>query len=61
MLCLGAGIEAHDEMVAGMMCGLEFLRRLREEESAPVGHATHDAFLLEDDLSGGFGDSGLRG
>jgi hypothetical protein len=40
------------------VCRLQLLRRLGEEESAPVGDAAHNAILLEHDLAGGFGDSG---
>lgn len=60
MLRLGAGIEAHDEVVACVVRDLKLLRGLGEQEGAPVGDAADDAFLLEDDLAGGFGDSGLR-
>jgi hypothetical protein len=57
MLRLGARIEAHDEVVARMMCRLQFLCGLGEEERAPVGYAADNAFLLENDLAGRFGDS----
>lgn len=42
-----------------MVCGLQLLRRLGEEESAPVGDAADYAVLLEHDLAGGFRDSGV--
>lgn len=58
MLCAGARIEAHDEVVAVVVCGLQLLRWLGEEEGAPVGDAADYALLIEDNLSGGFGDSG---
>lgn len=58
MLCAGARVEAHDEVVANVVGGLQLLRGLRQEEGAPVGHAAHDAILLEDDLAGCLCDSG---
>ena len=57
MLCARASIEAHDEVVADVVGGLQLPRGLGQEEGAPVGDAAHDAVLLEDDLAGGFGDS----
>jgi hypothetical protein len=60
MLCARTCIEAHDEVVAVVVCGLQFFRRLGEEESAPVGDAAHDAALVEDDFPSRFGDSNQR-
>ena len=57
MLRARTRIEAHDEVVAVVVCRLQFLGRLGEQESAPVGDAAHNALLVEYDLSGGFGDS----
>lgn len=57
MLCAGARIEAHDEVVAVVMRRLQFLRWLGKEESAPVRDAAHNAILLENDSAGSFGDS----
>jgi hypothetical protein len=57
VLCARTRIEAHDEVVAVVVCGLEFFRGLGEEESAPVGDAAHDTALVEDDFASGFGDS----
>ena len=42
-----------------MVCGLQLFRRLGEEEGAPVCDAADYAVLLEHDLAGGFGDSGV--
>jgi hypothetical protein len=53
-----ARIEAHDEVVSVVVCRLQLLRGLGEEESAPVGHATHDTVSLEYNSAGGFSDSG---
>jgi hypothetical protein len=61
MLCARTRIEAHDEVVAVVVCGLQFFRGLGEEESAPVGDAAHDAALVENDFSSSFGDSNQRG
>lgn len=58
MLCAGAGIEAHDEVVADVVRRLQLLRGLGQQESAPVGDAADDAVLLEDDFAGGLCDSG---
>jgi hypothetical protein len=60
MLRLRRSIEPHDEMVTSVMCSLEFLRRLGEQVFTPVCHAAHDAAVIEDDFSGGFGDSKVR-
>ena len=57
MLCAGTRIEAHDEVVAVVVCGLQLLCWLGEEEGAPVGDATDDALLVEDNFACGFGDS----
>lgn len=57
VLCAGARVEAHNEVVAVVVGRLQFLRRLGEEESAPVRNAAHDAVLLENDPAGSFGDS----
>lgn len=57
MLCAGARVEAHDEVVAVVMGGLQFLRWLREEESTPVRDAAHDAVLLKDHLACSLCDS----
>lgn len=57
MLCARTSIEAHDEVMAVVVCRLQFLGRLGEQKSAPVGDAAHNALLIEHDLSGGFGDS----
>jgi hypothetical protein len=57
MLGLGRGIEAHDEVVAGMVRGLQLLCGLGKEKRAPVGDAADDALLLENDLASSFGDS----
>jgi hypothetical protein len=53
-----ARIEAHDEVVSVVVCRLQLLRGLGEEEGAPIGHATHDAVSLKYNAAGGFGDSG---
>ena len=58
VLCAGAGVEAHDEVVADVVGGLQLLRGLGQQEGAPVGDAAHDAVLLEDDLAGRLCDSG---
>jgi hypothetical protein len=58
VLCARARIEAHDEVVTVVVCGLQLLRWLREEEGAPVGDAAHDAALVENDFARGFSDSG---
>ena len=58
VLCAGARVEAHDEVVADVVGGLQLLRGLGQEEGAPVGDAAHDAVLLEDDLAGRLCDSG---
>ena len=60
MLCACARVEAHDEVVTDVVCSLQFARRLREKESAPVGHAADDALGIEDDFAGRFGDSEAR-
>jgi hypothetical protein len=57
MLCAGAGVEAHDEVVAILVGGLQLLRGLGEEEGAPVGVAAHDALLRQDNGARSFGDS----
>jgi hypothetical protein len=57
VLCAGTRIEAHDEVVAVVVCGLQLFRWLGQEEGAPVGDAADDALLVEDNLAGGFGDS----
>jgi hypothetical protein len=57
VLCAGTRIEAHNEVVTVVVCGLQLLRWLGEEESAPVGDAADDALLIEDDLASGFGNS----
>lgn len=57
MLRLGARIESHYEVMAGVMCRLQFLCGFGEEESSPIGHAADNAVLLEDNAAGGFCDS----
>lgn len=57
MLRARTRIEAHYEVVAIVVRGLQFLGRLGEQEGAPVGVAAHDAVLREDYGAGGFGDS----
>jgi hypothetical protein len=59
VLCLRTRIEAHNKVVADVMCGLQLFRRLGEEESAPVCDTANYPVLLEHDLAGGFGDSGV--
>lgn len=59
MLCLRRTVEAHDEVVAGVMFDLVERKGLGKEEDAPIGQATDDASAGEDDASGGFGDSGV--
>lgn len=61
MLGLGRGIESHNEMVAGVVCSLQFLRRLREEVSAPVGDATDNAALLKHNLASSLCDPEAAG
>lgn len=46
MLRLWRGVEPYEEVVAGVMFGLEFLCGLREEICAPVRDAPNDALLL---------------
>lgn len=60
MLCAGARVEAHDEMVTIVVGRLQFLRRLWEEESAPVRDAAHNAISLENDFASSFGDPECR-
>lgn len=57
MLRLRTRVKPHDEMMARVVCRLELLRGLGEEIGAPVGDAADHAFLVEDDFTGGFGDS----
>jgi len=57
VLCARTRIEAHDEVVAIMVRGLQFLGGFWQEKSAPVGVAAYDALLREDDIACGFGDS----
>jgi hypothetical protein len=42
-----------------MMCGLQLLRGLGKQESAPIAVAADYALLAEDYVAGGFGDSKL--
>jgi hypothetical protein len=58
MLCLRARIEAHDEVVAGVVGNGVQAERLWEEEGAPVGQAADDAGPGEDEGAGCFGYSG---
>jgi hypothetical protein len=57
VLCAGARIKAHDEVVAVVVRGLQLLRWLGEKEGAPVGDAADDTLLVEDNLACSFGDS----
>ena len=57
VLCARTRIEAHDEVVAIVVCRLELLRRLGEQKGAPVGDAAHDTLLIENDFTSCFGDS----
>lgn len=57
MLRLRTRIKAHDEVVSVVVCGLQLLRRLGEQERAPVGVPAHDAVLVEDYGAGCFRDS----
>jgi len=49
MLCLCAAIEAHDEIVAGVVFDLMKAKRLGEEEGAPVCETTNNALSSEYD------------
>jgi len=60
MLCLGRGIESHDEVVAGMVCRLQLLRGFGKEVGPPIRYAADNAPLVEHDLAGGFGNSAVR-
>jgi hypothetical protein len=60
VLGAGAGVEAHDEVVADVVGRLQLAGGLGQEEGAPVGDATDDAVLLEDHLAGGLCDSAGR-
>jgi len=44
----GRGVEAHDEVVPGVVSHLMLLYRLGEQEGAPVGQAADDAPAGED-------------
>lgn len=57
MLCACTRIEAHDEVVPIVVCGLQFPGRVGEKEGAPVGNAADDAGVIQDDFARGFGDS----
>jgi hypothetical protein len=57
VLCTRTRIKAHDEVMAIVVCRLEFLGGFGKQESAPVGVAAHDALLGENDGACGFGDS----
>jgi hypothetical protein len=46
MLCLGRGVEAHNEVVANMVGGLELLGWFREEIGTPIGDASDNALLI---------------
>lgn len=43
--------------MTGVMASLVFLHRFREQEGSPVGDATDDTALREDDGAGGAGDA----
>lgn len=58
MLCLGARVEAHDEVVAVVVGCALLARGLGEQESAPVCEAADDAAGGEDLVAGCAGDSG---
>ncbi len=55
----GVGVEAHDEVVAGMVLGLMFCRGFREEEGTPVCEAADYAARGEDEGAGCACDSGV--
>lgn len=57
MLCACAGIEAHDKVVAIVVFRLQLLRRLGQEEGAPVCDAANNALVIENDLSSGLRNS----
>lgn len=56
VLGVGGGVEAHDEVVTGLVQGLVLAEGLGEQEGAPVGEAADDAVASEDDGAGGLGD-----
>ena len=65
LLRRGGGVEAHDEVVAGVVLGLVLRRGLGEQERAPVRQAADHAAGGEDLLAGcardsARGVSGLR-
>lgn len=60
MLGLRAGVEAHEEVVPGVMFRLMVEERLREKKGAPVREAADYALPRENKISGGFGDSMKR-
>lgn len=61
VLGAGAGVEAHDEVVADVVRRLQLSRGLAQEEGAPVGDAADDAILLKHNLAGGPCDSAGAG
>lgn len=54
----GGGVEAHDEVVPGVVVGLMRFCRLGQQEGAPVGEAADDAARAQDQAAGVAGDSG---
>ena len=61
MLCLCARIEAHNEVVSGVMGRGVESERLREQECAPIGDATYDTEAGEDQGAGCACDSEREG
>ena len=58
MLRLSARVEAQDEVVALVVFGALFARRLGEQEGAPIADAADYAAGGEDDVASCAGDSG---
>ena len=61
VLSVSGGVEAHDEVVAGLVQGLVLAEGLGEQEGAPVGYAADDAVAGEDEGAGGFSYPDLKG
>ncbi len=56
-LDLGRGVEAQDEVMAGIVPLLVFAHGLCEEEGTPVCEGADDAAVLEEEATGFVGDS----